>query len=197
MYIATLALIYWAVLFRLPVPDFFEDGIPLPAQAYLKVCSAMSEASLTDLKTSNLPTAPADSPAKEAEQQQSATTVQRTSVLHTEEIVRASKLNQTYSSRWILLTSSSAPLRSPSDQVAGQSHVDQAGDHHGDSEHPSGGQEWQGEKVPYNLRGNETHGHAQTGGSSQNLSASRGRSQRGAAAKMEPRKRKRTEWNFI
>lgn len=71
-----------------PVPDFFEDGIPLPAQAYLKVCSAMSEASLTDLKTSSLPATPADSPAKEAEQQQSATTVQRTSVLHTEEITK-------------------------------------------------------------------------------------------------------------
>lgn len=129
----------------------------------------MSEASLTDLKTSSLPATPADSPAKEAEQQQSATTVQRTSVLHTEEIVRAFELNHTYSPGWVLLTSSCAPLRSPSDQVAGQSHVDQAGDHHGDSEHPSGGQERQGEEIPHDLRGNETHGQAETGGCSQHL----------------------------
>lgn len=73
----------------LPVPDFFEDGLPLPAQAYLKVCSAVSEASLDDMKPSSLP-ATTDSPAKEAGLQQSGTTVQRTSVLHTQEIVRAS-----------------------------------------------------------------------------------------------------------
>lgn len=70
----------------LPVPDFFEDGLPLPAQAYLKVCSAVSEASLNDMKPSGLP-ATTDSPAKEAGLQQSGTTVQRTSVLHTQEIV--------------------------------------------------------------------------------------------------------------
>lgn len=73
----------------LPVPDFFEDGLPLPAQAYLKVCSAVSEASLNDMKPSGLP-ATTDSPAKEAGLQQSGTTVQRTSVLHTQEIVRVS-----------------------------------------------------------------------------------------------------------
>ncbi|MED6281747.1 brain and acute leukemia cytoplasmic protein isoform X2 [Girardinichthys multiradiatus] len=38
-----------------PVPDFFEDGLPPPAQAYLKVCSAVSEASLNDVKPSSPP----------------------------------------------------------------------------------------------------------------------------------------------
>lgn len=158
--------------FWLPVPDFFEDGIPLPAQAYLKVCSAMSEASLTDLKTSNLAAATsADSPAKEAEPQASATTVQRTSVLHTEEIVRVSE--RSWTSQRVLLLRSCALSCSPSDQVAGQSHVDQAGDHHGDAEHPPGGQERQGEEVPHNLRGDETSGQTQAGGSSQHLRAGR------------------------
>lgn len=111
---AIIALIYLSFLSGLPVPDFFEDGIPLPAQAYLKVCSAMSEASLTDLKTSNLPATPADSPAKEAELQQSATTVQRTSVLHTEEIVRVPEVTQTFSlmgSSYELLCSSAFSFR--------------------------------------------------------------------------------------
>lgn len=71
----------------LPVPDFFEDGLPLPAQAYLKVCSAVSEASLNDVKPSS-PPAIMDSPAKEATLPSAGTTVQRTSVLHTQEIVR-------------------------------------------------------------------------------------------------------------
>ncbi|XP_068198687.1 brain and acute leukemia cytoplasmic protein [Antennarius striatus] len=70
-----------------PVPDFFEDGLPLPAQAYLKVCSAVSEASLNDIKPSSTP-AILGSPAKEAVPPASGTMVQRRSVLHTEEITK-------------------------------------------------------------------------------------------------------------
>lgn len=69
-----------------PVPDFFEDGLPPPAQAYLKVCSAVSEASLNDVKPSSPPAA-LGSPPREAVLPSSGTTVQRRSVLHTEEIV--------------------------------------------------------------------------------------------------------------
>lgn len=47
--------------------------------------------------------------------------------------------------------------------MAGQSDVDQAGDHHSDAEHPSGGQEREGEEVPHHLRGYETLGKPQTG----------------------------------
>ncbi len=75
------------------VPDFFEEGLPLPAQAYLKVCSAVSEASLNDVKPSN-PPAILGSPPKEAVLPSSGTTVQRRSVLHTEEIVRSFKILQ-------------------------------------------------------------------------------------------------------
>ncbi|KAI3363749.1 hypothetical protein L3Q82_001363 [Scortum barcoo] len=70
-----------------PVPDFFEDSLPLPAQAYLKVCSAMSEASLDDVKPSS-PPAILDSSSKEVVSPSSGTTVQRRSVLHTEEITK-------------------------------------------------------------------------------------------------------------
>lgn len=70
-------------------PDFFEDSLPLPAQAYLKVCSAVSEASLNDVKPSS-PPAILGSPSKEEALPSSGTTVQRRSVLHTEEIVRPS-----------------------------------------------------------------------------------------------------------
>ncbi|XP_031178269.1 brain and acute leukemia cytoplasmic protein isoform X1 [Sander lucioperca] len=70
-----------------PVPDFFEDGLPPPAQAYLKVCSAVSEASLNDVKPSS-PPAILGSPAKEAVLPSSGITVQRRSVLHTEEITK-------------------------------------------------------------------------------------------------------------
>lgn len=55
--------------------------------------------------------------------------------------------------------------------MAGQSHVDQAGDHHSDPEHPPGGQEREGEEVPHNLRGHETCGEPQTGGFSEHLNA--------------------------
>ncbi|TWW68922.1 Brain and acute leukemia cytoplasmic protein [Takifugu flavidus] len=68
-----------------PVPDFFEDSLPLPAQAYLKVCSALSEVSLNEAKSSD-PPAITDSPAKE--EATSGTRVQRTSVLHTQEITK-------------------------------------------------------------------------------------------------------------
>ncbi|XP_035851454.1 brain and acute leukemia cytoplasmic protein isoform X2 [Sander lucioperca] len=68
-------------------PDFFEDGLPPPAQAYLKVCSAVSEASLNDVKPSS-PPAILGSPAKEAVLPSSGITVQRRSVLHTEEITK-------------------------------------------------------------------------------------------------------------
>lgn len=70
-----------------PVPDFFEDGLPPPAQAYLKVCSAVSEASLNDVKPSSQPAILA-SPPHDAVLPSSGTTVQRTSVLHTEEITK-------------------------------------------------------------------------------------------------------------
>ncbi|XP_037305828.2 brain and acute leukemia cytoplasmic protein [Pungitius pungitius] len=71
-----------------PVPDFFEDSFPLPAQAYLKVCSAVSEANLNDVKPAAPPAIPGTSPPKEAASPSSGTTVQRRSVLHTEEITK-------------------------------------------------------------------------------------------------------------
>lgn len=37
------------------------------------------------------------------------------------------------------------------DKMAGQQNVDQASDHHRDTEHPPGGQEWKGQEIPYNL----------------------------------------------
>lgn len=70
-----------------PVPDFFEDGLPPPAQAYLKVCSAVSEVSLNDEKPSSPPAILA-SPQQEPSPPLSGTTVQRRSVLHTEEITK-------------------------------------------------------------------------------------------------------------
>ncbi|KAF3702805.1 Brain and acute leukemia cytoplasmic protein [Channa argus] len=68
-------------------PDFFEDSLPPPAQAYLKVCSAVSEASLNDVKPSSPPAIVA-SPHKEDGLASSGTTGQRRSVLHTEEITK-------------------------------------------------------------------------------------------------------------
>ncbi|XP_058468480.1 brain and acute leukemia cytoplasmic protein [Solea solea] len=70
-----------------PVPDLFEDALPPPAQAYLKVCSAVSEASLSDVKPSS-PAVILASPPKEEALPSSGTTVQRRSVLHTEEITK-------------------------------------------------------------------------------------------------------------
>uniref|UniRef100_A0A3B4B3Y6 Uncharacterized protein n=1 Tax=Periophthalmus magnuspinnatus TaxID=409849 RepID=A0A3B4B3Y6_9GOBI len=69
------------------ISPFFEDGLPPPAQAYLKVCSAVSEASLNDVKPSS-PPAMLTSPQQEASPPSSGTTVQRRSVLHTEEITK-------------------------------------------------------------------------------------------------------------
>uniref|UniRef100_A0A3P8RSM4 BAALC binder of MAP3K1 and KLF4 b n=1 Tax=Amphiprion percula TaxID=161767 RepID=A0A3P8RSM4_AMPPE len=69
------------------ISPFFEDGIPPPAQAYLKVCSAVSEASLNDVKPSSPPAILA-SPQQESVLPSSGTTVQRRSVLHTEEITK-------------------------------------------------------------------------------------------------------------
>ncbi|CAB1342528.1 unnamed protein product [Coregonus sp. 'balchen'] len=70
-----------------PDADFFEDGLPAPAQAYLKVCSDMSEADLNNVKPS---AHPAILPAhhQEAVQPSPVTTVQRRSVLLTEEITK-------------------------------------------------------------------------------------------------------------
>lgn len=47
--------------------------------------------------------------------------------------------------------------------MAGQSHVDQAGDHHSDPEHPPGGQEQEGEEVAHHLRGHEARGEPKIG----------------------------------
>lgn len=55
--------------------------------------------------------------------------------------------------------------------MAGQSHGDQAGDHHGDAEHPSGGQEREGEEVPHHLRSYEAYGNSETGVSTKHLRA--------------------------
>lgn len=55
--------------------------------------------------------------------------------------------------------------------MAGQPDVHQAGDHHGDAEHPSGGQERQGEEVSHHLRGDEARGEPQTGGHTEHLTA--------------------------
>lgn len=63
-----------------PVPDFFDDGLPPPAQAYLKVCSAVSETSLNDVKPSS-PPAILTSSQQETTPPSSGTTVQRRSVL--------------------------------------------------------------------------------------------------------------------
>lgn len=72
-----------------------------------------------------------------------------------------------------------------SDEVAGQSDVDQAGDHHRDTEHPSGGQEREGEEVPHYLRGDEARGNPQTGGHTEHLSSGEtGRSQRKTESKL-------------
>ncbi|XP_077075493.1 brain and acute leukemia cytoplasmic protein [Siphateles boraxobius] len=66
--------------------DLFDDGLPDPGQAYLKVCSAMSEVGLNDMKTG---TTPVILSSQEQEVlSSSATTVQKRSVLRTEEITK-------------------------------------------------------------------------------------------------------------
>ncbi|XP_023993736.1 brain and acute leukemia cytoplasmic protein [Salvelinus sp. IW2-2015] len=68
-----------------PDADFFEDGLPAPAQAYLQVCSDMSEAGLNNVKPS---AHPAILPSLHQALQPSPVTVQRRSVLRTEEITK-------------------------------------------------------------------------------------------------------------
>ncbi|XP_039981903.1 brain and acute leukemia cytoplasmic protein [Xiphias gladius] len=70
-----------------PVPDFFEDSLPPPAQVYLKVCSAVSEASLNDVKPSS-PHAIPPSPPKDEGLPLSGTAAQWRSALHTQEITK-------------------------------------------------------------------------------------------------------------
>ncbi|XP_028970584.1 brain and acute leukemia cytoplasmic protein [Esox lucius] len=70
-----------------PIVDLFDDGLPAPAQAYLKVCSAMSEACLDEAKPNATP-AILPSQHQKALQSPPVTTVQRRSVLHTEEITK-------------------------------------------------------------------------------------------------------------
>nr|XP_057912767.1 brain and acute leukemia cytoplasmic protein [Doryrhamphus excisus] len=72
-----------------PVPDFFEDvdGLPLPAQAYIKVCSTKSEASLSDVKPGS-PVKMLAPSAEDGDLESPGTMVQRRSVLHTEEITK-------------------------------------------------------------------------------------------------------------
>ncbi|XP_056120374.1 brain and acute leukemia cytoplasmic protein [Rhinichthys klamathensis goyatoka] len=66
--------------------DLFDDGLPAPGQAYVKVCSAMSEVGLNDMKTG---TTPVILSSQEQEVlSSSATTVQKRSVLRTEEITK-------------------------------------------------------------------------------------------------------------
>ncbi|XP_051500617.1 brain and acute leukemia cytoplasmic protein [Myxocyprinus asiaticus] len=66
-------------------PDLFDDGLPSPAQAYLKVCSAMSEMGLNDVTSG---TTPAILSSQEQVLSTFGTTVQRRSVLRTEEITK-------------------------------------------------------------------------------------------------------------
>ncbi|XP_028808938.1 brain and acute leukemia cytoplasmic protein [Denticeps clupeoides] len=69
-----------------PVSDFFDDGLPAPAQAYLKVCSALSEVGLKDVKGgSNHTVLP---PCEQEVLSSPGMTVQRRSVLRTEEITK-------------------------------------------------------------------------------------------------------------
>ncbi|KAK0135537.1 Brain and acute leukemia cytoplasmic protein [Merluccius polli] len=71
-----------------PVPDIFEDSLPHPAQAYLKVCSSLSEASLDEETEAKTPPAVPPSRDPGPALPPSGTTVQRRSVLHTEEITK-------------------------------------------------------------------------------------------------------------
>ncbi|KAG5846340.1 hypothetical protein ANANG_G00113900 [Anguilla anguilla] len=68
-----------------PVADFFDDSFPGPAQAYMKVCSAMSEAGLGGTKVD------ADAAVPTSQQQEAlpaahGATLQKRSVMHTEEV---------------------------------------------------------------------------------------------------------------
>ncbi|XP_066565983.1 brain and acute leukemia cytoplasmic protein [Amia ocellicauda] len=64
------------------VADLFDDALPAPAQAYLKVCSAISDPSLNEVKPSSGNAVPSSKPQGALP---SGTTVQKRSVLRTEE----------------------------------------------------------------------------------------------------------------
>ena len=71
------------------MPDIFEDGLPHPAQAYVKVCSSLSEASLDEETDTKTPPFKHPSPDHHGTAiPPTGIAVQRRSVLHTEEIVR-------------------------------------------------------------------------------------------------------------
>ncbi|KAB5539816.1 hypothetical protein PHYPO_G00093490 [Pangasianodon hypophthalmus] len=72
--------------------DIFDDGLPAPAQAYLKVCSAMSEASINDVKGGGPHTILA-SQEQEGLPSSPGTTVQRRSVVRTEEIWQDNRMS--------------------------------------------------------------------------------------------------------
>ncbi|CAM4529224.1 unnamed protein product [Lepidochelys olivacea] len=65
--------------------DFFDDGIPNPAQAYLKVCSVMSDLSLNEVKAPAGGSQVTHKPLNGLSP--SGTTLQKKSVLCTEEIL--------------------------------------------------------------------------------------------------------------
>ncbi|XP_066533089.1 brain and acute leukemia cytoplasmic protein isoform X2 [Hoplias malabaricus] len=67
-------------------PDIFDDGLPAPAQAYLKVCSAMSNTTLNDVKAGGPPSVLTTQDHEGLSSP--GTTVQRRSVLCTEEITK-------------------------------------------------------------------------------------------------------------
>ncbi|TSK58085.1 Brain and acute leukemia cytoplasmic protein [Bagarius yarrelli] len=71
--------------------DIFDDGLPTPAQAYLKVCSTMSEATLNDVK-GVVPHAKLLSQEQKGLPASPGTTVQR-SVVRTEEIWQDSRMS--------------------------------------------------------------------------------------------------------
>ncbi|KAM9435857.1 brain and acute leukemia cytoplasmic protein [Clarias gariepinus] len=72
--------------------DIFDDGLPAPAQAYLKVCSAMSEVSLNDVKSGS-PHAILVSQEQEGLPSSPGTTLQKRSVVRTEEIWQDNRMS--------------------------------------------------------------------------------------------------------
>ncbi|KAF0023499.1 hypothetical protein F2P81_024129 [Scophthalmus maximus] len=74
-----------------PVPDFFEDGLPLPAQAYLKVCSAVSEVSLNDVIPSSPPAILASPPKEETKWQDNRMSTKQVTITVTQSIHQVDK----------------------------------------------------------------------------------------------------------
>ncbi|XP_017310886.1 brain and acute leukemia cytoplasmic protein [Ictalurus punctatus] len=72
--------------------DIFDDGLPAPAQAYLKVCSAMSDSTHNDVKSGG-PHAILASQEQEGVPSSPGTTVQRRSVVCTEEIWQDNRMS--------------------------------------------------------------------------------------------------------